>query len=267
MGGAYQRIGDLDRARDLYDDAERLLKRLEDDHERALLYLQRGSLLEDQGKYTDALSEYGRARSKYEDLRNALGIARACRSEASAYLQLGKLADAELTAIKALDAVEKMEDKPELVASLNLAGAVRRTQGRLDQAQELHSRALAIAENLNLQPARASSLRHLGAVLALRGGDGPRLALERLETALVICGQLKDEVSCAELHDDIGDVHLAREEIVDALLGYERGLSIARRLDRSALTADILLGLARCSRQMGKLEEVTDPSRLTTHLN
>ena len=66
----------------------------------------------------------------------------------------------------------------------------------------------------------------------------------------------KDEVACAELHDDIADVHLARGDIADAVMHYERGLSIARRLDRSALTADILLGLARCSRQMGKLEEV-----------
>jgi tetratricopeptide (TPR) repeat protein len=256
LGAAYQRTGDLDRARDLYDDAERLLQRLEDDDERALLYLQRGSLFEDQGKYTEALSEYGRARAKYEDQRNALGIAAARRSEASAYLQIGRLADAEVSAVEALDAVDKTEDKPELLACLNLVGAVRCAQGRLEPAQELHSRALAIAESLNLQPARASSLRHLGAVLAERAGDGPRLALERLETALAICEQLKDEVACAELQDDIADVHLARNEIADAVMHYERGLSIARRLDRSALTADILLGLARCSRQMGKLDGV-----------
>lgn len=256
LGAAYQRNGDLDRALDLYADAERLLQRLEDDGERALLYLQRGSLYEDQGKYLEALSEYGRARAKYDDQRNELGIVAARRHEGSAYLQLGRAADAESSARAALDAVEQMEDKPEQVECLNLLGAVMRAEGRLEQAHELHSRALAIAESINLQPARASSLRHLGAALADRAGEGPRLALERLETALSICEQLKDEVACAELHDDVADVHLARGEIADAVVHYERGLGIARRLDRNALTADILLGLARCNREMGRIEGV-----------
>lgn len=256
LGSAYQRTGNLDRAKDLFADAERLLQRLEDDDERALLFLQKGSLLEDEGKYLEALSEYGRARTKYENQRNALGIAAARRSEGSAHLQLARIADAEASAEAALDTVEPTEDKPELVACLNLLGAVRRAQGDLEEARELHTRALAIAERMELRPAKANSLRHLGATLADGAGDGPRLALEQLDTALAICDQLKDEVACAELHDDIADVHLARGDVVDAVMHYERGLSMARRLDRSALTADILLGLARCSRQMGKLEEV-----------
>jgi tetratricopeptide (TPR) repeat protein len=256
LARAYQRNGDLDRALDLYDDAESLLQRLEDDGARALLYLQRGSLYEDQGKYGQALSEYGRARAKYEDQRNMLGIAASRRCEGSAHLQLGMLADAESSAVEALDSLERMEDKPELVECLNLVGAVKCAQGRLEQAHELHSRALAIAETLNLAPARASSLRYLGAALADRAGEGPRLALERLKAALTICEELKDKVGRAELHDDIADVHLARGDVTDAVLHYERGLNIARQLDRNALTADILLGLARCSRKMGKLEGV-----------
>jgi tetratricopeptide (TPR) repeat protein len=256
LGAAYQRRGDHDRALDYYADAERLLQQLEDDSERALLYLQRGSLLEDQGKYTRALSEYGRSRGKYEDQRNSLGIAAARRREGSAQLQLGRLTDAELSANQALDQLRGVEDKPELIECLNVLGAVRRAQGRLEEAQELHARALTLAESLNLQPARASSLRHLAVALAERGGDGRRLALERLETALGICEQLSDEVECSELHDDIADVWLAQGEIDQAIIHYERGLRIARKLDRHALTADILLGLARCSRQKGKLEGV-----------
>lgn len=256
LGAAYQRRGDHDRALDYYADAERLLSQLEDDDERAQLYLQRGSLYEDQGKYAQALSEYGRARGKYADQRNTLGVAAARRREGSAHLQLGKLPDAEERANQALDGLQGAEDKPELVECLNLLGSVRRAQRRLEEAHELHSRALAISESLNLQPARASSLRYLGLALAERAGEGPRLALERLETALGICEQLNDEVACSELHDDIADVHLAREEIDEAVIHYERGLRIARKLDRHALTADILLGLARCSRQKGRLDGV-----------
>jgi tetratricopeptide (TPR) repeat protein len=256
LGAAYQATGDLDRALDFYADAERLLLRLEDDGERARLYLQRGSLYEDQGKYSQALAEYGFARTKYADQRNPLGLVAAQRCEASAHLQMGRLDDAQNGAMIALDAVKQMEDRPERVACLNLLGAVRRAQGRLEEAFGLHTEALALAESVNLQPARAACLRHLGAALAERAGDGPRLALEKLGIALTICEQLNDHVNCAEIHDDIADVHLARGEVADAIVHYERGLAIARRLDRSALTADILLGLARCNRQIGRMEGV-----------
>jgi tetratricopeptide (TPR) repeat protein len=256
LGSAYQRTGKLERARELFAEADRLLQRLEDDDEWALLSLQKGSLLEDEGKWSEALSEYGRARTKYESQRNTLGVAAARRSEGSAYLQLARIPDAEASAEAALETVELAEDKPELVECLNLLGAVRRSQGDLDKARELHSRALLIAESIDLRPARANSLRQLGATLAEGGGDGPRLALERLDTALDICEQLKDEVVCAELHDDIADVHLGRDQFEEAGEHYEHGLSISRRLGRSALTADILLGLARCSRELGNLEKV-----------
>ena len=256
LGNAYQRVGDLDRARDYYADAERLLKRLEDDDEEALLHLQRGTLFEDEGKYLEALSEYARARAKYESHRNMIGAAMARRCEGSAHLLRGHLAEAEDCAKAALDEIEQTEDRTELVSCLNLLGAVRLAQGRAGESKALHSRALTIAEGMNLRPARAQSLRRLGAALVAAEGESSRVALEQLQAALAIWESLEDDVACAELRDDIADLHLDRGEVKEAHEHYERGLSIARRVDRTALTADILLGLARCSRHMGKLEEV-----------
>jgi tetratricopeptide (TPR) repeat protein len=256
LGAAYQRKGDHDRALDYYKDAERLLQRLDDDDERALLHLHRGSSFEDQGKYAKALSEYRFARSKYQDQRNALKTAFAARCEGSAQLQLNRVDEAEASVDYALEQLSGVEDKPEQVECTNLLGAVRRAQGRLDEAFELHIKALAIADSLGLQPARASSLRHLAAVLAERPDDGPQLALDRLQTALAIYDELEDHVNRSEVHDDLADVSLILGRIDEAVTHYEIGLRIARRLDRFALTADILLGLARCSRQLGKLDGV-----------
>jgi len=256
LGTAYQSKGDHDRARDYYDEAERLLRRIDDDGGRALLCLHRGSSYEDQGLYAKALSEYARARSKYQDQRNPLKTALACRCEGSAQLQLNRVSDAEASANSALEQLAGIEDKPEQVECINLLGAVRRAQGRLDESQDLHSQALAIADSLELQPARANSLRQIAAVFAARSGDGPRFALERLESALEICKELEDEVALSELHDDLADVNLILGQIDAAVFHYEKGLRIARRLDRYALTADILLGLARCSRQLGKIDGV-----------
>jgi tetratricopeptide (TPR) repeat protein len=256
LGAAYQRRGDHDRALDYYKEAERLLARLDDDDERALLHLHRGSSFEDQGKYAKALSEYSFARSKYQDQRNALKTAFAARCEGSAQLQLNRISEAEASATQALEQLTGVEDKPEEVECTNLLGAVRRAQGRLDEAFELHSKALAIADALSLQPARASSMRHLGAVLAERPDEGPRRALDRLQGALAIYDELEDHVARSEVHDDIADVSLILGRVDEAVTHYEIGLRIARRLDRYALTADILLGLARCSRQLGKLDGV-----------
>jgi tetratricopeptide (TPR) repeat protein len=256
LGVAYQRKGDHDRALDYYKEAERLLKKLDDEDERALLHLHRGSSFEDQGKYIKALSEYSVARGKYQEQRNPLKTALAARCQGSAQLQLNRIGEAEASANHALEQLSGIEDKPEEVECTNLLGAVRCAQGRLDEAFELHSKALAIADSLGLQPARASSLRHVAAVFAERADDGPRLALDRLQAALAIYDELEDHVNRSEIHDDIADVNLILGRVDDAVTHYEIGLRIARRLDRYALTADILLGLARCSRQLGKLDGV-----------
>lgn len=256
LGAAYQRRGDHDRARDYYKEAERLLKQLEDEDERALLRLYQGSSYEDQGLYSKALSEYNKARSFYGQQRNALRSAFAARCEGTAQLHLNLLGDAETNANFALEQLTGIEDKPEEIECLNLLGAVRRTQGRRAEALELHMRALAIADSLSLQPARACSMRHVAAVLVERQEDGQKKALEKLHTALDIYKSLDDEVNCSEVHDDIADVCLVLGQVDEAVSHYEIGLRIARKLDRHALTADILLGLARCKRRMHKLEGV-----------
>jgi tetratricopeptide (TPR) repeat protein len=256
LGAAYQRRGDHDRAQDYYKEAERQLRHLDDEDERALLHIHQGSSYEDQGRYSKALSEYGQARSFYQQQRNALRAALAARCEGSAQLQLNLVSKAEESANFALEQLAGIEDRPEEIECMNLLGAVHRAQGRCDEAFELHSKALALADSLGLQPARASSLRHLAAVLAERTDDSPKLALERLQTALAIYVELEDQVNCSEVHDDIADVSLILGRIDEAVTHYEIGLRIARRLDRHALTADILLGLARCNRHLGKIEGV-----------
>jgi tetratricopeptide (TPR) repeat protein len=256
LGAAYQRRGDHDRAGDYYKEAERQLRQLEDEDERVLLRLSQSTSYEDQGLYSKAISEYNKARSFYEQQRNALRTALAARCEGSAQLQLNRVAAAESSANVALEQLSGIEDKPEEIECMNLLGAVRRAQGRRNEAFELHSKALALADSLSLRPAQASSLRHLAVVLVERKGDGPKLALERLQTALGIYDDLKDQVNRSEVHDDIADVSLILGQVDEAVANYESGLRIARRLDRHALTADILLGLARCSRYMGKLDGV-----------
>jgi tetratricopeptide (TPR) repeat protein len=256
LGAAYQRRGDHDRASDYYKEAERQLRPLEDEDERALLRLYQGISYEDQGHYSQALSEYGKARGFYQQQRNAPKSAFAARCEGSAQLQLNLLTEAEANASFALEQLSGIEDKPEEIECLNLLGAIRRAQGRRDEAFDLHSRALALANSLSLQPAQASSLRQVSAVLVERQVAGQKQALEKLQAALAIYKSLKDEVNCSEVHDDIADVSLVLGHVEEAVSHYETGLRIARKLDRHALTADILLGLARCKRRLGKLEGV-----------
>jgi len=256
LGGAYQRRGKHDQAQEYYKEAERQLRQLEDEDERALLRLYQGISYEDQGFCSKALSKYSKARTFYQQQRNALRTAFAARCEGSAQLQLNLLADAEASATFALEKLSGIEDKPEEIECLNLLGAVRRTQGRRDEAFELHSRALALADSLSLLPAKANSLRHVAAVLVEGHEDNRKQALGKLEDSLAIYTNLEDEVNCSEIHDDIADASLILDRVEEAVTHYETGLRIARRLDRHALTADILLGLARCKRRLGKLEGV-----------
>jgi tetratricopeptide (TPR) repeat protein len=254
LGAAYQRKGDCRRAEDSYRDAKRLLDGLDDDGEKAVLLNNWGSLYEDQGQYRKALDYYGQALAFNENQKNAVGIAICLRLQGSALLQLGDAQAAKDRLMRALDLLR--EDKPELIAAKDVLARIHLAEGAVDKARSVANEALRLGEDLQHGPARALCLRTLGSVAAAGGNFSD--AIDRFDRALDICRSLRDEVMQAELLDDLGDAFLHNREVDKAVEAYNGGLKRARRLDRHALTADILLGLARCQRERGRHDAVRE---------
>jgi tetratricopeptide (TPR) repeat protein len=255
LGATYQRLGDHDRADDFFRDAERLLENCEDDGESAMLYSCWGTLFEDQGQYTKSIDHFTRALDINEKQENSVGIAICQRHLGSALLRKGEVKEARRCVEAALDYFDDRgsQDRPEVVRAKVTLAYVLLAEGRNKEATELGREALRIAENIQHDPARTECLRLLGTANAKRPDHAAR-AIDRFEQALDI--SKGDPVMQAELLDDLGDALLQTGDVERAIEVYNAGLKRARRLDRNALTADILLGLVRCARGRGQLESV-----------
>jgi tetratricopeptide (TPR) repeat protein len=252
LGSAHHQRGDYPRARDCYEDAKRLLDRLDDAGERAILSVGWGRMFDDQGQYRTALDHYRHALAINEDQSNDVGIAICLRHIGSAQLRLGDVAEAEEQLERAQTLLEGQGSygKPELIAVKTAIAEVRIEQRRLAEARELAIDSYRSAEAIQHRPAIAACLRLRGAVDTEEGNfDG---AIDRLNEALELAKDLGDEVLRAELLDDLGDAYERKGSLEEALKAYADGLKRARRLDRHALSADILLGLARCQRELGR---------------
>ena len=261
LGTAYQERGDFNRALEAYEDSLRAVDRTEDVGERAVLYTSWGSLLEEQGRYGSALDRYQMALAIHEMQENDLGVAVCLRHMGSVQLHRGDLARAESHLQRALSihAGVGEEDKPELIAARNWLGAVHLENGKADIALQLFQQTLEEADRLEIAPARIDCLRRVaGALAAIGGKDNLTKAEIRLRRAKEIADQLKDDVAQAEVLDDLGDVLLQLGDVEEAVRTYNVALKRSRRLDRPVLTADTLMGLARCHRRLGKLDSVRE---------
>lgn len=263
LGSAYVEKGDFVRSEEAFQAAERIFEDegVTDDTEKASFYISWGSLRESQGRFRDALKLYDDAQTIYSQQRNAVGVALSRRHKASVMIATNELANARahLEAAGKLLEGQGAEDRPELIAVKNLLGNVLLEQGDVDGALDVFDDTVRESQRLALGPARIDSLRHYASGLLRRSelsqNDLVRAA-DRLAEALQIAEELRDDVAKAEILDDLGDVHYAAGQINEALRHYTDGRRLARRLDRSVLQADILLGLARCYRRQSKPDSV-----------
>jgi tetratricopeptide (TPR) repeat protein len=256
LGAVFQRKGDHDRAEDAYREAKQLHDSFDDDGELAVLLSSWGSLYEDQGHYHRAIERYEQALGKNEQQSHAIGTAICLRHLASALLRLGDVTDARERAARARELMRSCgnEHKPELIELHCVVARVHLAERRPEEARLEVDAALRLADDLQLGPARIRCLRVAGKV-AMRS-DRTGIAIDRFTQARDLCRSLEDAVMEAELLDDLADALLEDGQVDKAMEAYNSGLKRARRLDRHALTADILLGLARCSRAQRKLDSV-----------
>jgi protein O-GlcNAc transferase len=183
---------------------------------------------------------------------------------AAALIGGGRLAEAERQLTQILRAA------PEEAAALNLLGAIRAQQGRLDEAEALFARAVrsdhrltgahmnlaylyllrrepektaaALREVLRLDPANAEAGYRLAWVLLSQG---------RLDECISLGDELKrSQTLSAPLLAVLGDAHLRKGDTGKAEESYRQAL------ERQAAHPDALLGAAQVARARGDAQAV-----------
>ncbi len=140
-------------------------------------------------------------------------------------------------------ALEKAEESSEEKAALlgNL-GAIYKTRGELDKAEEMHNKALEIAEKLGLQDIVAGAYGNLGLIYRRRG------ELDKAEQmhnkALEIAERLGLQESIANQYAALGLVNYEKGDLNEAEKMHLKGLEIEEKIGR-------LEGVARQSSNLG----------------
>ncbi len=170
--------------------------------------------------------------------------------------QRGRLGDAEDWYTKALAIKEDLGDRPGMAMTYHQLGSVAQDRGRLDDAEDWYTKALAIKEDLGNWPGMATSYHQLGMVAEYRG------RLEDAEAwytkALAIDEDLGDRPGMASTYHQLGTVAQRRGRLDDAEDWYTKSLAINEDLGDQPGMASTYHQLGIVAQDRGRLEDAED---------
>lgn len=244
LGSAYRKMGSFDRAKEAFEEAHALLRRSEDDSERAILYLNWGALEEDRGQFLLALDQYNRALTTYERTNNPLGQATCLRHLGSVRWEQGDFSAATEHLNRALGLLESLgsQHKPELIAVYTVQGAVLEDAGHPDDALRRFRQALDWADALGLTPSQGEVLRRMGTAYMQKGEF--EKARDALRRAVRISEELEDDVLTAKARARYGEVLQALGDLDGAIDSFREALNKEQRHQN-------IIGMAKAHRRLG----------------
>lgn len=130
---------------------------------------------------------------------------------------------------KALKLKEEENDEAGISLSFMNIGSIHTLQGDYEKALEYEHRALKIAEKLNDKRLISNCYEEIGVVYLQT--NNPE-ALEYLQKALEIVGQLSYQSPILRVLSNIGDFYRARGDYTQALENYMRALKISEEMSR-----------------------------------
>jgi tetratricopeptide (TPR) repeat protein len=227
---------------------------------------------------------------------NLTAQADAYASLGTAYLQSGRLDDAEASQREALAVRQRLDDRRGEAVSLNALGLIGLRTRRLDdavssfdrgrasfrelgdrrwaallqsnlaqtlwelqryaEAEPLLDEALAVFRDLGDRSSEGNALFLLSR-LRRETGD-PAAARTAIERALAIAEEDENQVWQAHWLVEFGDVQRAADQPADALVSYQQAASIQRRLGDRSREATAIEAAGHAYEDMGRVAEATD---------
>lgn len=182
--------------------------------------------------------EYALAESHYQLALNA--IANDARAERSKLLvdwsltahALGDNERAQEMASRALALAESAGDLRSLAQVRNILGILARSRGDALQARYQLEQSCAIAETLNDPSARIAALNNLA--LVCRDSNETERAIKLTETALALCESIGDRHRQAALRNNLADLYHVTENIDASIANLEKAVRIFSEIGTEA---------------------------------
>ena len=170
------------------------------------------------------------------------------------------LDDAELTYMQILNLLDAQPVSPQqqlrIAAAYHQLGMLTQDRGRLDEAEELYHKSLAIRQGFENRPGMATSFHQLGIIAQLRGRleDAEQLFRRSLE----ISEQLGNLPDIAASNHQLGVIAQYRGRLDEADDWYRHALAINEELGNLPGMADSYHQLGIVAQNRGRLEDAQE---------
>lgn len=197
-GRFLRKLGQLDRAESIIDNAIELAKDQKQMQIRAFALHQKARVFEEQGELIKATEQFRKAIVLSEMCNDPQGAAKSSRNLAKVLKKNGLLDEAQHELMKAQDYYKEARDRSGEAGVLGYLGVIIKSRGDFRKAEEMHRSALKIQKELGNDGAVAIALGNLGTAVRLQGR--PKEALDYHQQALMIHERSGDLKSiCREL--------------------------------------------------------------------
>lgn len=228
MGGAYQRKGDVEIARDCYIKSLTLAK---SENLVGIQASQLGNLaisFAEQGQFQKAISLYNQAIAILSERNADVALSTNYSNLANVYLLIGDLTSSEKNLLVALDLAVKNGVKPQQCVILGNLANVMIAKGMLPKALGMLSNAVSISDEIGDQ---SSLCRHLAGIATILGKQSKyKEAKEYFKNALSIAEDLCDIYTVGAIYLGIGNLSIECGDLSDAVPAFEKCIEVSHRI-------------------------------------
>jgi CHAT domain-containing protein/tetratricopeptide (TPR) repeat protein len=237
------------RALELYDFAERLALRTDNQTGLARVLFGVGQFHQQRKNFPEALQSFERARNAFVALKDRAGVARVLFSTGLLYQQQQDWPEALLHFEQARDAFILLKDRPSLALSETNIGSALYAQNQARRALEHYLAAATLFEEQKDETWLASTFHNLGNTYYLLGNLTQ--ALDSYRRCLQIQEKTGNAAGVASVQLALGLVHKDRGDYPSAVDAYRAGLEQYERAGNKAGVVPTLQGIAEVYRLQG----------------
>jgi tetratricopeptide (TPR) repeat protein len=239
---ALHKAGDQQQAMASCEESKRLFAEAGDQDSVASLLVTTGALLEEQGKFAAAESQYEAALARYRKSGDRGGAAVALNNLAIANRASGNYAAAKKMYAESIALAREVGDKDSLILALGNLGDLTFNEGDLPRAQEMFAQLVATCREIGAKDRLAIQLSNLGDTMYFRGDlSGAEKVLSEaraLDSADGAKRGLGYDLA------GIGDVYQAEGKLQDARQMKQEALKLREELGDKTDAADTRIALA-----------------------
>jgi signal transduction histidine kinase/tetratricopeptide (TPR) repeat protein len=231
-----------------------------------------GIVYNNQGNYADALKNCLTALKLREEMGDKKGMASSYNSIGNVYDSQNNSPEAMKNYLAALKIFEELRAKQGIGICYDNIGNVYFKQGDYSEALKNYSTALKIREEIGAKQGIASTYHNMGNIYFEQGNyaEALRLLLAALKireeignkkgiasTSIVIGGALSRQAALADSQE-------AKLKYKEALLYFNKGLSVAKEIGKKSSISDAYRGLARLDSSHGNFVQALEHYQLFT---